>query len=226
MSKSKKQRQQQKQQQMQSQKKQKPVQATEKMEKKQETESSSRNQENQTEPEIRMNFYSGMSMLTTVISAVSAVLAMIVAGRGLYYVLQAIYDETAVDILLCAKNLTKDGYGTTLTTYLYIIGILLALVVIVSLIQTVKAMNSEKKPVPFLSVLSILFCLAALILYFMGNKQVDELAAMFEQFAKNTKFVLYNAYPIVIAANLLCVTGNLAGQIYGSNLYKKTGKTC
>ena len=48
----------------------------------------------ETAADVKMNFYSGMSMIMTIMAAASAVVAMIVAARGFYYILQTLYDET------------------------------------------------------------------------------------------------------------------------------------
>ena len=99
MSKSKKERQQEKKELRQAQEKAQPKQPQ--AEKKPEPKPvEAKNAQPETAADVKMNFYSGMSMIMTIMAAASAVVAMIVAARGFYYILQTLYDETQTDIVL------------------------------------------------------------------------------------------------------------------------------
>ena len=109
MSKSKKERQQEKKELRQAQEKAQPKQPQ--AEKKPEPKPvEAKNAQPETAADVKMNFYSGMSMIMTIMAAASAVVAMIVAARGFYYILQTLYDETQTDIVLLSDNLSIDPH--------------------------------------------------------------------------------------------------------------------
>lgn len=176
--------------------------------------------------EIRMNFYSAMSMLTTIASAAAAVIAMIVAGRGFYYILQSMYKSEQLDITLLGDNLETAGFHPEIHTFLYICGIALALEVLFSLIGTVTAMNPKKKPSLGLSVAMILLSAAAVILYVLAKAQTGGIKEEFPRLEQVERLNLYVIELYVLIGNLVCTVVNLFGQMYGGKLYKKTGRTC
>ena len=177
-------------------------------------------------PDIKMNFYSAMSMLTTLVAAASAVIAMIVAGRGFYYILQTMYDETQTDIVLLGDNLVSVNFNPSIRTFLYISGLVLALQVVLSLVETVTAINPKKKPVFPVAVIMTVLAFAANILYFLGHEKTKEIANVFSYVEVHEHTGLYTVYLYVLIINAVCSVVNLLGQIYGMKLYKKTGCTC
>ena len=176
--------------------------------------------------DIRMNFYSGMSMLMTIMAAVSAVVAMIVAARGFYYILQTLYDETQTDIVLLSDNLLAVDFSPSLRIFLYVMGLLMAVQVILSLISTVTAMNPKKKPIVSVAVLMTVLAVAALVLYLVGYSKTSDIANMFSRVEIHKQIGLYTIYLYVLIANLVCTVANLFGQKYGLKKYKNTGSTC
>lgn len=176
--------------------------------------------------DIRMNFYSGMSMLMTIMAAVSAVVAMIVAARGFYYILQTLYDETQTDIVILSDNLLAVDFSPSLRIFLYVMGLLMAVQVILSLISTVTAMNPKKKPIVSVAVLMTVLAVAALVLYLVGYSKTSDIANMFSRVEIHKQIGLYTIYLYVLIANLVCTVANLFGQKYGLKKYKNTGSTC
>ena len=176
--------------------------------------------------DIRMNFYSGMSMLMTIMAAVSAVVAMIVAARGFYYILQTLYDETQTDIVLLSDNLLAVDFSPSLRIFLYVMGLLMAVQVILSLKSTVTAMNPKKKPIVSVAVLMTVLAVAALVLYLVGYSKTSDIANMFSRVEIHKQIGLYTIYLYVLIANLVCTVANLFGQKYGLKKYKNTGSTC
>ena len=120
MSKSKKERQQEKKELRQAQEKAQPKQPQ--AEKKPEPKPvEAKNAQPETAADVKMNFYSGMSMIMTIMAAASAVVAMIVAARGFYYILQTLYDETQTDIVLLSDNLVAADFSPSIRIFLYVI---------------------------------------------------------------------------------------------------------
>ena len=118
MSKSKKERQQEKKELRQAQEKAQPKQPQ--AEKKPEPKPvEAKNAQPETAADVKMNFYSGMSMIMTIMAAASAVVAMIVAARGFYYILQTLYDETQTDIVLLSDNLVAADFSPSIRIFLY-----------------------------------------------------------------------------------------------------------
>lgn len=176
--------------------------------------------------DIQMNFYSGMSMLMTIMAAVSAVIAMIVAARGFYYILQTLYDETQTDIVLLSDNLLAVDFSPSLRIFLYVMGLLMAVQVILSLVSTVTAMNPKKKPIVSVAVLMTVLAVVALVLYLVGYSKTSDIANMFSRVEIHKQIGLYTIYLYVLIANLVCTVANLFGQKYGLKKYKNTGSTC
>lgn len=176
--------------------------------------------------EIRMNFYSAMSMITTLVAAASAVIAMLLAGRGFYYILQWLYDENQTDITLLGENLELANFHPEIHTFMYISGVVLAVQVIFSLVATVLAINPKKKPQLLISVAMIVLSAAGIVFYCLARQQTAGIADMFARVQQSKQMNIYIAQLYVLIGNLVCVIVNLSAQIYGLKLYKKTGKTC
>ena len=225
MSKSKKERQQEKKELRQAQEKAQPKQPQ--AEKKPEPKSvEAKNAQPETAADVKMNFYSGMSMIMTIMAAASAVVAMIVAARGFYYILQTLYDETQTDIVLLSDNLVAADFSPSIRIFLYVMGLLMAVQVVLSLVGTVTAINPKKKPLFPISVAMTVLAVAALVLYLVGNAKTGDIANMFSRVEMHKQIGLYTIYLYVLIANLVCAVVNLFGQMYGLKLYKKTGSTC
>jgi len=176
--------------------------------------------------DVKMNFYSGMSMVMTIMAAASAVVAMIVAARGFYYILQTLYDETQTDIVLLSDNLVAADFSPSIRIFLYVMGLLMAVQVVLSLVGTVTAINPKKKPLFPISVAMTVLAVAALVLYLVGHAKTGDIANMFSRVETHKQMGLYTIYLYVLIANLVCAVVNLFGQMYGLKLYKKTGSTC
>ena len=224
MSKSKKERQQEKKELRQAQEKAQPKQPQ--AEKKPEPKPvEAKNAQPETAADVKMNFYSGMSMIMTIMAAASAVVAMIVAARG-YYILQTLYDETQTDIVLLSDNLVAADFSPSIRIFLYVMGLLMAVQVVLSLVGTVTAINPKKKPLFPISVAMTVLAVAALVLYLVGHAKTGDIANMFSRVEMHKQIGLYTIYLYVLIANLVCAVVNLFGQMYGLKLYKKTGSTC
>lgn len=225
MSKSKKERQQDKKEQRQAQEKAQSKQpVAEKKEASKPEEAKKAQPEDATD--VKMNFYSGMSMVMTIMAATSAVVAMIVAARGFYYILQTLYDETQTDIVLLSDNLLAVNFSPSLRIFLYVMGLLMAMQVVLSLVGTVTAINPKKKPLFPISVVMTVLAVATLVLYLVGNSKTEGIVNMFSRIETHKHMGLYTIYLYVLIANLVCAVVNLFGQMYGLKLYKKTGSTC
>lgn len=224
MSKSKKERQQGKKNQRQAQEKAQPKQPV--TEKKAEPKPVEVKKEQPEATDVKMNFYSGMSMVMTIMAAASAVVAMVVAARGFYYILQTLYDETQTDIVLLSDNLVAADFSPSIRIFLYVMGLLLAVQVVLSLVSTITAINPKKKPLFSISVAMTVLAVAALVLYLVGHAKTGDIANMFSRVEMHKRMGLYTIYLYVLIANLVCAVVNLFGQIYGLKLYKKTGRTC
>ena len=224
MSKSKKERQQEKKDQRQAQEKAQPKQPV--TEKKVEPKPVEVKKEQLEDADVKMNFYSGMSMVMTIMAAASAVVAMVVAARGFYYILQTLYDETQTDIVLLSDNLVAADFSPSIRIFLYVMGLLLAVQVVLSLVSTITAINPKKKPLFSISVAMTVLAVAALVLYLVGHAKTGDIANMFSRVEMHKRMGLYTIYLYVLIANLVCAVVNLFGQIYGLKLYKKTGRTC
>lgn len=225
MSKSKKERQQEKKDQRQAQEKAQPKQpVTEKKAEPKPVEVKKEQPEAVTD--VKMNFYSGMSMVMTIMAAASAVVAMLVAARGFYYILQTLYDETQTDIVLLSDNLVAADFSPSIRIFLYVMGLLMAVQVVLSLVGTVTAINPKKKPLFPISVAMTVLAVATLVLYLVGHAKTGDIANMFSRVEMHKQMGLYTIYLYVLIANLVCAVVNLFGQIYGLKLYKKTGRTC
>ncbi len=225
MSKSKKERQQEKKELRQAQEKAQPKQPQ--AEKKPEPKPvEAKNAQPETAADEKMNFYSGMSMIMTIMAAASAVVAMIVAARGFYYILQTLYDETQTDIVLLSDNLVAADFSPSIRIFLYVMGLLMAVQVVLSLVGTVTAINPKKKPLFPISVAMTVLAVAALVLYLVGHAKTGDIANMFSRVEMHKQIGLYTIYLYVLIANLVCAVVNLFGQMYGLKLYKKTGSTC
>ena len=180
----------------------------------------------ETAADVKMNFYSGMSMIMTIMAAASAVVAMIVAARGFYYILQTLYDETQTDIVLLSDNLVAADFSPSIRIFLYVMGLLMAVQVVLSLVGTVTAINPKKKPLFPISVAMTILAVATLVLYLIGHSKTGDIANMFSRVEMHKQIGLYTIYLYVLIANLVCAVVNLFGQMYGLKLYKKTGSTC
>ena len=180
----------------------------------------------ETAADVKMNFYSGMSMIMTIMAAASAVVAMIVAARGFYYILQTLYDETQTDIVLLSDNLVAADFSPSIRIFLYVMGLLMAVQVVLSLVGTVTAINPKKKPLFPISVAMTVLAVAALVFYLVGHAKTGDIANMFSRVEMHKQIGLYTIYLYVLIANLVCAVVNLFGQMYGLKLYKKTGSTC
>lgn len=223
MSKSKKERQQEKREQRQAQ-----VQTKKSVEENKKTEEAPviKNSQPDASADVKMNFYSGMSMITTIMAAASAVVAMLVASRGFYYILQTLYDETKTDIVLLSDNLVAADFSPSIRIFLYVMGLLMAVQVILSLVGTVTAINPKKKPLFPISVAMTVLAVATLVLYLVGHAKTGDISNMFSRVEVHKQVGLYTIYLYVLIANLVCAVVNLFGQMYGLKLYKKTGSTC
>ena len=184
------------------------------------------NAQPETAADVKMNFYSGMSMIMTIMAAASAVVAMIVAARGFYYILQTLYDETQTDIVLLSDNLVAADFSPSIRIFLYVMGLLMAVQVVLSLVGTVTAINPKKKPLFPISVAMTILAVATLVLYLIGHSKTGDIANMFSRVEMHKQIGLYTIYLYVLIANLVCAVVNLFGQMYGLKLYKKTGSTC
>ncbi len=225
MSKSKKERQQEKKELRQAQEKVQPKQPQ--AEKKPEPKPvEAKKAQTETSADVKMNFYSGMSMIMTIMAAASAVVAMIVAARGFYYILQTLYDETQTDIVLLSDNLATADFSPSIRIFLYVMGLLMAVQVVLSLVGTVTAINPKKKPLFPISVAMTILAAATLVLYLIGHSKTGDIANMFSRVEMHKQIGLYTIYLYVLIANLVCAVVNLFGQMYGLKLYKKTGSTC
>lgn len=225
MSKSKKERQQEKKELRQAQEKAQPKQPV--AEKKAEPKPvEAKKEQPETAADVKMNFYSGMSMVMTIMAAASAVVAMIVAARGFYYILQTLYDETQTDIVLLSDNLVAADFSPSIRIFLYVMGLLMAVQVVLSLVGTVTAINPKKKPLFPISVAMTILAVATLVLYLIGHSKTGDIANMFSRVEMHKQIGLYTIYLYVLIANLVCAVVNLFGQMYGLKLYKKTGSTC
>ncbi len=223
MSKSKKERQQEKKEQRQAQAQSKQPVAEKKAEPKP---VEAKKAQPETAADVKMNFYSGMSMVMTIMAAASAVVAMIVAARGFYYILQTLYDETQTDIVLLSDNLVAADFSPSIRIFLYVMGLLMAVQVVLSLVGTVTAINPKKKPRFPISVAMTVLAVAALVLYLVGHAKTGDIANMFSRVETHKQMGLYTIYLYVLIANVVCAVVNLFGQMYGLKLYKKTGSTC
>lgn len=223
MSKSKKERQQEKREQRQAQ-----VQTKKSVEENKKTEAAPvvKNSQPDASADVKMNFYSGMSMITTIMAAASAVVAMLVASRGFYYILQTLYDETKTDIVLLSDNLVAADFSPSIRIFLYVMGLLMAVQVILSLVGTVTAINPKKKPLFPISAAMTILAVATLVLYLVGHAKTGDISNMFSRVEVHKQVGLYTIYLYVLIANLVCAVVNLFGQMYGLKLYKKTGSTC
>ena len=218
MSKSKKERQQEKKELRQAQEKAQPKQPQ--AEKKPEPKPvEAKNAQPETAADVKMNFM-------TIMAAASAVVAMIVAARGFYYILQTLYDETQTDIVLLSDNLVAADFSPSIRIFLYVMGLLMAVQVVLSLVGTVTAINPKKKPLFPISVAMTVLAVAALVLYLVGHAKTGDIANMFSRVEMHKQIGLYTIYLYVLIANLVCAVVNLFGQMYGLKLYKKTGSTC
>lgn len=232
MSKSKKQRQEEKKKQLQEQAQKQKNAAAEAVTKTQEAPAAEKKTEAKTDTaqtdagEIRMNFYSAMSMVMTLVAAASAVVAMLLAGRGFYYILQWLYDETQTDIALLSENLELANFHPEIHTFLYVSGIVLAVQVIFALAATVLAINPKKKPQLLIPVIMIVLSAAGIVFYCLAKQQTTGIADMFARVQQSKQVNIYIAQFYVLIGNLVCAVVNLVAQMYGLKLYKKTGKTC
>lgn len=176
--------------------------------------------------EIKMNFYSAMSMITTLMTAASAVISMIIAARGFYYILQTIYDEEQTDILFLNDKLLEIQYNPSIRIFLYIMGLMLVVQVILSLVGTVTAINPGKKPLFSVSVVMVVLAAGTLALYVLDYTKTVDITNLFSRVESHKQIGLYTIYLYVLIANLICAVLNLVGQQYGLKMYKKTGRTC
>ena len=188
------------------------------------TQISSKN-ENEQPAEIKMNFYSAMSMLTTLFTAAAAILSIILAGRGFYYVLQTLYDETQTDINFLNDKLTEVGFSSTIIVCAYVIAGMLFLSMILSLIGTFAAINPSKKPNMVVAILIVLLCVGSIVVYLFGGQDANKIMDMFSRVPVSKHMALYSVQLIVLIVNAICSIVNIFGQKYGLKLYKEKGTT-
>lgn len=176
--------------------------------------------------EIRMNFYSAMSMLTTLLSAVSVICAMLLSGRGFYYVLQTLYDETETDIMFLNEHLLESDFSQKMIYCMYAMAGVLVVMLILSLSGTIAAINPKKKPNIVSGVIMIVFSVSAIVLYVIGSTDTQGIVDAFIYVPLSKHIGLYNIELYILIANALCSVVNVFGQKYGLKLYKEKGTTC
>lgn len=178
------------------------------------------------EPEIKMNFYSGMSMLTTLLSAATVIIAMILTSRGYYYILQSLYDENKTDIALLNENLMASDFKSNLLIFAYIVAGMLFVTMIISLAETVTAINPNKKPNLIPAIIMVLLSIGAIAVYLAGNTDVKKIQDAMSFVPVSRHMALYSIQLYVLIANAVCTIANVFGQKYGIKLYNQNGKTC
>ena len=130
------------------------------------------------------------------------------------------------DIVLLSDNLVAADFSPSIRIFLYVMGLLMAVQVVLSLVGTVTAINPKKKPLFPISVAMTILAVATLVLYLIGHSKTGDIANMFSRVEMHKQIGLYTIYLYVLIANLVCAVVNLFGQMYGLKLYKKTGSTC
>lgn len=177
------------------------------------------------ELQIKMNFYSAMAMIATLVSAGAFAVAMIISGNPNFYVMKSKYGDSDVANVLVDK-MDEMELGGHFGLFCTIAMVLLLVVAVCALAGTLTAMNPNKKPNFVMSIIMVLLSVGSFVLYFVAK---NELKATFEQFKYVTGekiFGLYDTYFVLLIANIALLVINVLGNMYGGKKYKKTGHTC
>ena len=134
-------------------------------------------------------------------------------------------EQRLADALASVEHRRAD-FSPSIRIFLYVMGLLMAVQVVLSLVGTVTAINPKKKPLFPISVAMTILAVATLVLYLIGHSKTGDIANMFSRVEMHKQIGLYTIYLYVLIANLVCAVVNLFGQMYGLKLYKKTGSTC
>lgn len=177
------------------------------------------------EVQIKMNFYSAMAMLTTLVSTGAFAVAMIVLPNARNY---AVLSECgdAYDPEILVDFLKEEGAWGSFVPYLAVALGALVVVTILSLMMTGSAMNAYKKPSMVQAVVMTTLSALALMMYLMADRILQDGMEKLTKLQPQSQFGIYNVYFILLIVNVVIAFINVFGTLYGCSKFNKTGHTC
>ncbi len=175
--------------------------------------------------DVTLTMYTLLAMLAIAASGVATALAGAIWGNPIEYGVTAVYkkvmDPALIEII--AQALFEGELGANIKTILLVSVILVGVAAVISLVDMIRAMAPDKKPMPLLSWLALVFSVAAVVLYIIGSKMIYDNCS-FSDFEKGLSFNIYVGAAIAHGVNLVFMIANIVGNYMGLKRFKKDGK--
>lgn len=184
----------------------------------------------------QLSFYTGASMIQVLVSAATAIIAMLIWSRPVFYILDTIFSKQYGDYnemfqmnnVEVAEIIYFEGTSTEkIVEILVLIGAVLMVVGALSqLIIVVRAVNPKMKPWIACNIIGIVTGIAGVVLYAVACFEVMvfiDSNLVLAEMTKEPYFNLYVGCYIAMAVNIIGAVVNTFASVSGLKKWKKNG---
>lgn len=186
----------------------------------------------------QLSFYTGASMIQVLVSAATAIIAMLIWAKPVFYILDTIFSKQygeynemfQMDNVEVAEIIYFEGTSTEkIVEILVLIGALLLVVGALSqLVIVVRAVNPKMKPWLACNIIGIVTAVAGVCLYAVACFEVMvfiDSNLVLAEMTKEPYFNLYVGCYIAMAVNIIGAVVNTFASVSGLKKWKKNGVT-
>lgn len=178
------------------------------------------------QPDVQLTPHTLIAMLAIAVSGGVTAIAGALLGNPFFHWLDTIYrnetNETMIEVL--AITLFQDaGVDGKIKVLLVLSVVLVGIAAVVSLVDMIRAMAPEKKPMPILAWVALAFSVVSVILFAVGTKVMYDNSS-FANFKIGFNFNIYTGVAIAHLVNLVFMVTNIIGNYKGLKRFEKDGK--
>lgn len=179
-----------------------------------------------TAEDVHLTVYTLLSLLAVAMAGITTSLSGALSANPTFYGSDTYYgngsDGVYVDII--SQMLFEGNIQNVIKAIFIASAVVAGTGAIIALVDIICAMNPLKKPLVAFSWISLIFAVAAMVLYIVGLVKMYNIFTETDIFEKGFKFTIFVGTGIAHALNVIVMVCNIAGNYIGLKRFKKNGK--
>lgn len=178
------------------------------------------------QPDVQLTPYTLIAMLAIAVSGGVTALAGMILAKPFFYFFDMIYrgemDKSMIEVLSDVL-LQNAGVDSKIKVFLIISVVIVGIATIISLVDMIRAMNPEKKPLPIIAIMALVVSILSATLFVVATKIMYD-NCDFASVNKGFSFNLYVGVMIAHVCNIIIMIANIIGNRNGLKRFEKDGK--
>ncbi len=178
------------------------------------------------QPDVQLTPYTLIAMLAIAVSGAATTITGAVLGNPFFYWFDMIYRKETNDMMLevLSETMFLENKLESRIKILLILAVVLAgITAVISLVDMIRAMVPEKKPLPAIAWIALGFSVASAAVFFAGCKVMYDNSS-FANFNMGINFNIYTGAIIANVVNIIFMIVNVIGNYKGLKRFNKDGK--